>query len=177
MALIENLDHGDWREFLSATFGRTLQLLKNDRFAYAGSSVDDLKAWLTRGGIGRVKEVLAQVMEQRGYPTGKRSDILSFINHLAEEHRPQLIELAALNVIPASAAEWLDSCGITPEWVERWIGRMNAGERFDDWMYAHGHTDDDIVKVYGVIDDYLVRSGLLSTPPPLPSPRNGPQPS
>ena len=48
MALIENLDKGDWREFLGSMFGYTLDVLQNDRHRSVGSAVDDLRAWLAQ---------------------------------------------------------------------------------------------------------------------------------
>jgi hypothetical protein len=175
MALIENLDHEDWRQFLGPMFEHTLYIMKNDRHRWAGSSVDDLRAWLAGGGIRQVKEALTDDMEQRHYPDDKQADILAFVDQLAEEHRPRLMELIALGIIPATQTEWLDACGITPEWLDDWVARVNAGERpFDDWMYAHGHSYEDIVEVYSVIDDYLIRAGVFSKAPPLPPPRNSP---
>lgn len=175
MAFIENLDRGDWRQFLGSMFGYTLDVMKNDRFRHVGSSVDDLRAWLARGGVSRVKEALAFAMEQRRYAADKQAEILAFVDRLAEDHHPRLMELAALGVIPAAPKEWMAACGITPEWFNDWIDRMRAGERpFDDWMYAHGHSYEDIVEVYGVIDDYLVRHGILSAPPPPPPRRDTP---
>jgi len=173
MALIENLDKGNWREFLGSMFDYTLDVLKNDRFRSVGSSVDDLRAWLARGGIRRVKEHLADQMKQRRYPEDKQADILAFVDQLAEEHRPRLIELAARGIIPEASRDWLAACGITQAWLDDWVARVRAGERpFDDWMYAHGHSYEDIVEVYSVIDDFLVRHGILSAPPPLPPRRN-----
>ncbi len=169
MALIENLEKDNWREFLGSMFDYTLDVLKNDRFRSVGSSVDDLRAWLARGGISRVKEHLGNQMQQLRYPADKQVDVLAFVDQLAEEHRPRLMELAARGIIPANPREWMAACGITPEWFDDWVDRIRAGERpFDDWMYAHGHSYEDIVEVYRVIDEWLVRQGVLSAPPPLP---------
>ena len=49
MALIENLEREGWEEFLRNCFRQTLDLLQDDRYRFAGSSVDDLKSWLTAG--------------------------------------------------------------------------------------------------------------------------------
>ncbi len=44
---------------------------------------------------------------------------------------------------------------------------MLAGERpFEDWMYSHGYTIEDINKIYSNIDEYLARGGII--PGPLP---------
>jgi hypothetical protein len=175
MALIENLERNEWRQFLGGTFDYTLYVLKNDRSRHVGSSADDMRAWLTRGGVRRVKEALALAMKHLHYAEDKQADILAFVDQLAEEHRPRLMELIALGVIPAAPGEWMAACGVTPEWFNDWIARIRAGERpFDDWMYEHGYSYEDIVQIYAVIDDYLVRQGILSAPPPLPPRRDTP---
>ena len=60
MALIENLEHEGWEEFFRDSFRYALEVLKNDRFRPVGSSVDDLKSWLTAGGVARVRTHLNQ---------------------------------------------------------------------------------------------------------------------
>ena len=61
MALIEHLERDDWQEFLRDTFAYTLDVLKHDRFRHIGSAADDLRGWLTAGGIPKVKERLGSV--------------------------------------------------------------------------------------------------------------------
>lgn len=65
MALIEHLERDDWEEFFRNSFGYALHVLKHDRFRSAGSSVDDLRSWLARGGIAKVREHLSRQMEMR----------------------------------------------------------------------------------------------------------------
>lgn len=49
-----------------------------------------------------------------------------------------------------------------------WVDRVRAGEwPFDDWMYAHGYSYEDIAEIYDVIDGFLIQHGILSTPPPM----------
>ena len=50
MALIEHMGHDTWEETLRRFFEYTLDVLKHDRFRSVGSSVDDLRSWLTGGG-------------------------------------------------------------------------------------------------------------------------------
>ena len=50
MALIEHLECDGWEAFLRDMFRYTLDVLENDRFGSVGSSVDDLRSWLARGG-------------------------------------------------------------------------------------------------------------------------------
>jgi hypothetical protein len=56
LALVENLEQNNWEEFFRRSFEYTLDVMENDRFRSVGSSVDDLRSWLARGGIGRIKE-------------------------------------------------------------------------------------------------------------------------
>ena len=75
MALIENLEHEGWEKFLRDSFRYALEVLKNDRFRSVGSSVDDLKSWLTAGGVARVSEHLNKQMEMRRFPLSRKSAI------------------------------------------------------------------------------------------------------
>ncbi|NOT62709.1 MAG: hypothetical protein HOP19_21080 [Acidobacteria bacterium] len=124
MALIENLDHDNWRDFLGSMFDYTLDVLKNDRFRSGGSAMDDLRAWLTTGGISRVKEHVGKQLKDRHYAPDKQANILAFIDQLAEEHRPRLMELTALGILPSTPQEWMAACGITPEWLDDWVVRV-----------------------------------------------------
>ena len=67
MALIENLEHDNWRGYLENYFDQAVELLANDRFRWAGSSIDDLKSWLAAGGVNRVKHHLNKQMELRQF--------------------------------------------------------------------------------------------------------------
>ena len=55
MALIEHLERKGWQEFLEEVFRYVLDVLKEDRHRPLGSSGDDLRSWLTAGGVGRVR--------------------------------------------------------------------------------------------------------------------------
>lgn len=73
MALIEHLGRDHWREFLRDIFAYTLDVLKNDRFHHLGSAADDLRGWLSTGGIPKVKEHLNRQMEMRRFPPAQRN--------------------------------------------------------------------------------------------------------
>ena len=46
---------------------------------------------------------------------------------------------------------------------------MMKGERpFEEWMYAHGRSDEEIAEVYGVIDGWLMQHGIIEKPGPIP---------
>lgn len=84
MALIEYLESDDWKEVLRKNLDSALDVLKNDRFRTTSSSVDDLRSWLTAGGVGRVREHLNRQMEQRQFPPDKRAAINDFLEQLSE---------------------------------------------------------------------------------------------
>lgn len=177
MALIENLDKDDWREFLVSMFDYTLYVLKNDRFCSAGSALDDLRAWLACGGVSRVKHHLRYQMGQLRYSADKQTDVLACVDQLAREHRLRLLELIAQGVIRAPQEEWLAACDLTKAQFDDSLGRLLAGERpFDDWMRAHAHSDEEIAALNRIIDEWITERRILGALPPLP-PRHSSAPT
>ena len=46
---------------------------------------------------------------------------------------------------------------------------MIAGERpFEDWMHAHGRSDEEIAEIYQLIDEWLMQKGIIPPPPSAP---------
>lgn len=153
MSLIEHLHRDDWQDVLRRTFEYSLEVLKEDRFRRVGSAVDDMKSWLAVGGVKRVKEHLNNQMEILRFPSDRKKAIIEFVEQLVREHRTQLLELMAKNILPSTQQEWLSDCGFTEGQFEDLVSRILAGERpFEDWMHEHGHTDEEIAEVYRVID-------------------------
>lgn len=178
MALIENLERSDWQEFFRQMFDYTLDVLKNDRFRSVSSSVDDLRSWLARGGVSRVKEHLDNQMKQLRFPADKQADVLAFVDQLARENRHRLLALTSQGIIPATQQEWLAASGLTNIRFDDLLSRILAGERpFEDWMYAHGRSYEEIVEVYRVIDQWLMQHGVIPSPGALPPPRASVTPS
>ena len=177
MSLIEHLERDGWEEFLRGTFEYTLDVLKNDRFRRLGSAADDLRSWLAAGGVARVRELLDDQMERRRLPPSRQSAVQDCVEQLAREHHETLRRLAAEGVIRAPRPEVLDVPGVSVLDIQDILRRLDAGERpFEDWMYAHGHSDEDIAEIYGVIDGWLMKNGIISKPGSLPkrSPRKTP---
>ena len=170
MALIEHMGHDTWEETLRGFFEYTLDVLKHDRFRSVGSSVDDLRSWLTAGGIGLVKEHLTEQMSRLRYPPTKIAAVNTFLDQLFHEHRYQLLDLMAHGIIPSSTQEWPAVDRVTELNFEDLLNRILAGEHpFEDWMHAHGHSDTEIAEVYHAIDQWLIQQGII--PPPLADPR------
>ena len=171
MALIEHLERDGWEEFFRDIFRYTLDVLKNDRFRSVGSSVDDLRSWLAAGGVARVRECLDDQMERRGFAPSRISAVDDCFEQLVRENRDALLHLAAEGVVPAPTPEPLDALGVSDRDIQDLLSRMLAGERpFEDWMHAHGHSDEEIAETYRMVDRWLIQEGIISKPGPLPKP-------
>ncbi len=167
MALIENLERNDWQEFLRGSFEYALYILKNDRFRSVGSSVDDLRSWLGFGGISRVREALNNQMEMRRFSPARKAAINDFLEQLIRDNRRQLLELIAEGILPPTKQDLLSACGLSGIQLEDLVTRILAGERpFEDWMHAHGHSDEEIAEVYRKIDQWLMQKDIIPPSPP-----------
>ena len=167
MALIEHLEREGWREFLEETFRYVLEVLKEDRHRHLGSSGDDLRAWLATGGVGRVRHRLEEQMTRRGLPPSRQAEVKEVIEALVRENRAPLLELTAAGIIPGQERD--GAGGVTAADVRECLDRLMKGERpFEEWMYAHGHSDEEIAEIYGVIDRWLVQHGIIDKPGPMP---------
>jgi hypothetical protein len=165
MALIENFERDGWKEFFRNCFQHALEVLQKDRFKLVGSSVDDLKSWLATGGITRVRENLNEQMESRQFSVALRTEINRCLEQLVKENRVALLALMNDGVIPASSQEYLATCGFSELDLQDLLRRLAAGERpFEDWMHAHGRSEKEIVEMYGVIDRWLMQSGIFCSP-------------
>jgi hypothetical protein len=167
MALIEHLEQDNWEEFLRSSFEYALDVLKNDRFRVVGSSVDDLRSWLARGGISRVKEHLNNQMDMRRFSSKRKAAVNEVLEQLVRENRPKLLDLMAEGIVASTEQEWLAACGMSERQFQDLLSRILAGERpFEDWMRAHGRSDEEIAEVYRLIDQWLMQTGMI---PPSPS--------
>ena len=156
MALIENLEHDNWRTFLEGCFEQAIELLSTDRFRWAGSSIDDLKSWLTVGGVSRVKHHLNRQMELRQFSLERKVAVNDALNSLAREHRQKLLSLMSDGVIAFDKSEVLSALSSSEKEFEQCLQAIMAGENpFEDWMRAHDYSDDDIATFYLAIDGWL----------------------
>ena len=172
MALIEQLERDGWEAVFGDLFRYTLDVLKTDRFRSVGSSVDDLRSWLAAGGVVRVRECLSEQMEMRRLPPSRRAAVHDCFEGLVRENRDALLHLTVDRVLPAPTTEWPQVHGVAKQDVRALLDRMLAGERpFEDWMHAHGHSDEEIADIYRAIDRWLLQEGIISKVPPLPKPR------
>lgn len=158
MALIENLEGENWEDFLRSSFKYTLEVLKKDRYRTVGSSVDDLRSWLTSGGVSRVREQLNSQMDLRRFNETRQKEVNNCFDDLCMDSKHEIIELISKGVIPGTNKEWLDSIGLSKLNLNDLINRIMKGERpFEEWMYSHGYSEKDIKEIYRVIDQWLLK--------------------
>lgn len=169
MALIEHLEQDNWEEFLRDSFEYVLDILRNDRFRSVGSSADDLRSWLTCGGISRVKDRLNYQMDVRRFSSERKRAVSAFLERLVERNRRKLLDLMTEGIVASTKEEWLAACGVSGVQFQDLLGRILAGERpFEDWMRAHGRSDEEIAEIYRIVDRWLIEKGMI--PPPLSAP-------
>lgn len=107
MALIEHLERDNWEEFLRSSFEYTLEVLKNDRYRSVGSAVDDLRSWLARGGMSRVKERLNDQMERRQFSLERKAEVNKLLEQLEDGNRSELLALMTDGTMTVTEPEWL----------------------------------------------------------------------
>jgi len=100
MSLIEHFHGDDWSDFFNDCFVNVLSVLNNDRHAFLGSAGDDLRSWLTAGGLPLVKERLNRAMVVLDFPERKQLQINRFLAHLVYENRSELLHLMQQEIIP-----------------------------------------------------------------------------
>ena len=171
MALIEKLEYGNWEQILRSSFTYALWILKEDRFAHVGSSVDDIRSWLGIGGISRFRDNLREQMQRRRLPEHRRNAIMACVEQLEQEKHPEICELIAQRIIPGKLGDLASpnriSFDVAADFdIDDLLERLNRGERpFEDWMYAHGYTRQHVAEVYRIIDSHLAPLGIH--PPPF----------
>ncbi len=155
MSLIEHLDKENWQDFLRGTFEYSLELLKTDRFRYAGSAVDDMKGWLAVGGVKRVKYHLNNQMEDLGYPPEKKLSTNHLLDELVQEHRVEIVDLMAHNIIPANPRDFFLTLGVAPLEIEDLLRQFSEGKSLEEVARSYGYPDDEIRQVKRLVDDWF----------------------
>lgn len=159
MSLIEHLEGPGWQESLARTFACTLDILETDRHRLAGSSVDDMRAWLCVGGVSHARARLGEQARLRRLSTDRQAELIAAFDALVDRHRPQILRLASRGVIPAPVARELPAGFPTELDVADCLARLAAGERpFEEWMRRNGRSEEDIAVVYALVDRWLARS-------------------
>jgi|GEM_PF-799344 hypothetical protein len=165
MALIEYLERGNWREVLSRSFVGAITLLQTDRFRLTSSAIDDIKSWLTSGGISRVHLQLNREMDRRRLTLDRQTEIRDFLEQLVQENQRPLMQLMADGIIPWNQADFLATCSISESEFDAMLQQFSSGANpFETWMLANGYPQEKIEQIYQIIDRWLIKKGLI--PPP-----------
>ncbi len=161
MALIEYLEHDNWREVLRRSFEGAITLLQTDRFRQTSSAVDDVRSWLTSGGVSRVQQQIDRQMEARRIEKDRQREIRDFIGQLVQENQHPLMQLMADGIIPWNQADFLVTCGMSEsEFDTMWQQISTGANPFENWMLANSYSQETIDQIYQIIDRWLVKTGL-----------------
>lgn len=161
MALIEYLEHDNWREVLLRSFEGAIALLQTDRFRPTSSAIDDIRSWLTNGGVSRVQLQLDRQMEERRLTLDRQREIRDFLLVLAQENQQLILQLMADGIIPSNKTDFLVTCGISEsEFEEMWQQTLSGANPFETWMLANSYTSEQIDQIYQIIDRWLVKTEL-----------------
>ncbi|HNC96330.1 MAG TPA: hypothetical protein PKY30_01335 [Myxococcota bacterium] len=166
MSLVENLDQDHWQRSLDGAFSVVLKVLATDPFCMLGSSADDVRGWLTSGGLARVREGLIEQMEGRRIAETRRAEVLARCDVLAKENRAALLSLALKGAIPATPEEFLSFIGWKPEEFGTILASIRAGDRpFETAMRQDGRSEEEIAEMNDSMDRALARMGFPGRPP------------
>ncbi|MBR8839281.1 MAG: hypothetical protein DSM106950_36095 [Stigonema ocellatum SAG 48.90 = DSM 106950] len=113
MALIEYLGNNNWREVLRRSFEGAIALLQTDRFRLTSSAIDDVRSWLTSGGVSRVQLQLDRQIKAGRLVSPSQREIHDFLGQLVKENQRPLIQLMADGIIPYNQADFLVTMGIS----------------------------------------------------------------
>jgi len=161
MALIEYLERDDWREVLRRNFEGAIALLQTDRFRQTSSAIDDVRSWLTSGGVSRVQQQIDRQMEARRLASDRQREIRDFIRQLVQENQHSLMQLMADGIIPWNQADFLVTCGMSEsEFDVMWQQISTGVNPFENWMLANGYSQETIDQIYQIIERWLVNTGL-----------------
>jgi hypothetical protein len=172
MSLIEYLEHDNWREALRRSFEGAIALLQTDRFRLTSSAIDDVRSWLTSGGVSRVQLQLDREMKGRRLASDHQRDIRDFLGQLVQKNQRSLMQLIADGIIPWNQADFLVTCGISEsEFNVMWQQISTGTNLFETWMLSNGYSQEMIDQIYQIIERWQVSTGLRFPAQPI-DPRN-----
>ena len=168
MALIEYLENDNWREALRRSFEGAIYLLQTDRFRLTSSTIDDVRSWLTSGGVSRVQLQLDRQMKAYRLASDYQREIHDFLGQLALENQRPLMQLIADGIIPWNQADFLVTMGISESEFDAILQHIEDGVNpLETWMLANGYSQEIIDQIYRIIDRWLVVNGLSFPAPPF----------
>ncbi|MDF5726404.1 MAG: hypothetical protein PUP91_39385 [Rhizonema sp. PD37] len=151
----------NWREVLRRSFEGAITLLQTDRFRLTSSTIDDVRSWLTSGGVSRVQLQLDRQMKACRLATSYQREISDFLGQLVVENQRPLMQLMADGIIPLNQADFLVTMGISKSEFDAMLQHMEDGTNpFNTWMLANGYSQEIIDQIYQIIDRWFVLTGL-----------------
>jgi hypothetical protein len=161
MALIEYLEQENWADVLRRSFEVAIVLLQTDRFCLTSSAVDDVRAWLTSGGVSRVRFRLDGQMKDCRFTSDRQRDIQAVLNQLVREKQQALMQLIADGIIPWNQADFLVTFGLSEaEFNAMWHEVSLVTNPFETWMLAQGYAQETIDVMEQKIKRWLIQKGL-----------------
>jgi hypothetical protein len=161
MALIEYLEQDDWADVLRRSFEFAITLLQTDRFRLTSSAVDDVRAWLTSGGVTRVRFRLDQQMNDCRFTADRQREIQEVLTQLVQENQQALMQLLTDGIIPWNQADFLTTFGLSEvEFNAMWQEVSPEIRPFETWMLAKGYSQETIDVMEQKIDRWLIQTGL-----------------
>lgn len=160
MSLIEYLEHDNWQDVLKRNFELALDALARKDYRIGSSAMDDMRSWLA-GGVSRVKIRLNDQMKMRRFSPERTAAINQALETLTQENREQLLSLMASGTIRLTQDSLLTTIGLSELQFEHLVNRLRMGENpFEEWMREQGRPEIEIMVLYRLIDDWLVKNGL-----------------
>jgi len=156
MSLIEYLERDNWEDVLRRSFSMAIYFLKHDRFAVTSSSIEDLRAWLTRGHISHTRMRLDNQMKERRFPSGKLSTILDTFDQIVEQHRASLLELTSQGILPLEQKDVLSLIGVSPDNLITTLEQINTNKvSLDSMLQSQGLTEKDVQVLNEIINKWI----------------------
>ncbi|BAZ37701.1 hypothetical protein NIES4101_36240 [Calothrix sp. NIES-4101] len=148
MALIEYLDRDDWRDVLRRSFNGAIRcdrFTEKGRWKMTSSAIDDMRSWLTGGGINRVQLQIDRQMDSYRLASERQREVRNFLKQLVQENQRSLIQLMADGIIPWNQVDFFMACGISESQFDQMWRHISAnGNPFEDWMLANGYSHETI---------------------------------
>ena len=161
MSLIEYLEYDNWHEVLRRSFEGAITNLQTDRFRRTSSAIDDIRSWLTSGGVSRVQYQLSRQMKAQRLATERQNEIRNCLEQLVQENQRPLLQLIADGIIPWNQADFLTTMGIPEAEFDAMWEYISTGDNFfETWMLTNGYSQDQINQIYQIIDRWLVKTEL-----------------
>ena len=161
MSLIEYLEHDNWQDVLKRNFELALDALAQKDYRIGSSAMDDMRSWLSIGGVSRVKMRLNEQMKMRRFSPERTVAINQALEALTQENRNRLLSLMASGTIRFTQEDLLTTFKLSEQQFENLAARIRTGKNpVQEWMREQGLSQTEITTIFQLIDDWLVKNRL-----------------